>query len=220
MHIADGILNMEVLIGGGLVALAGLTVGLRSLNQERIPRVAVMSSAFFVASLIHVPLPPASAHLVLNGLIGVTLGWAAFPAILIGLFLQAVFFGHGGFSALGVNTANMAIPAVMCYYLFRPARRSLGLKLPGDSAIVFAAGFSVGFFAIALSTGLWMASLAAAGSEFLLLARTGVLVAIPLAVIEGLVTGFAVVFIAKARPELLRSPENDRPGKEAADASA
>ena len=46
--------------------------------------------AIFVASLVHVPVGPSSMHLVLNGLLGLLLGWAAFPAILVGLLLQAV----------------------------------------------------------------------------------------------------------------------------------
>lgn len=47
--------------------------------MESIPKVGVLSSAFFVATLIHVPVGPSSIHLVLNGLMGVMLGWAAFP---------------------------------------------------------------------------------------------------------------------------------------------
>ena len=38
----------------------------------------LLGAAFFVASLIHVPIGFSSAHLILNGLLGVVLGWAAF----------------------------------------------------------------------------------------------------------------------------------------------
>jgi cobalt/nickel transport system permease protein len=38
-----------------------------------------------VASLIHVPIGPSNAHLILNGLVGLLLGWGAFPAILVAL---------------------------------------------------------------------------------------------------------------------------------------
>lgn len=33
-----------------------------------------MTAAFFVASLIHVPIGPTSVHLLLNGLLGVVVG--------------------------------------------------------------------------------------------------------------------------------------------------
>src|SRR5512134_805693 len=121
VHIVDGALAAPVLIGGAAVAAIGVGVGLRSIEPERMPQVGLMSAAFFVASLIHVPLGPSSVHLLLNGLAGIVLGWAVFPAILIALLLQAVFFGYGGLTVLGVNVAVMAVPALVCSYAFRPA---------------------------------------------------------------------------------------------------
>ena len=61
---------------------------------------------------VHVRVGPSSAHLLLNGLIGVVLGRRAVLAILVGLTLQAILFGHGGFLTLGVNTCVMALPAL------------------------------------------------------------------------------------------------------------
>jgi len=74
---------------------------------------------FFVASLIHIPIGPSSAHLVLNGLVGVLLGWAAFPSIFVGLVLQALVFQFGGLTTLGVNTFAMAMPGVVVYFAFK-----------------------------------------------------------------------------------------------------
>lgn len=62
-------------------AAAAIAVGGRRLDSAAIPRVAVLSAAFFVVSLIRVPLAPAAAHLVLNGVIGVLLAWCVFPAL-------------------------------------------------------------------------------------------------------------------------------------------
>lgn len=39
-----------------------------SVDSARLPHAALLSAVFFVASLIHVPIGPADAHLVLNGL--------------------------------------------------------------------------------------------------------------------------------------------------------
>jgi len=74
MHISEGICSPPVLAAGLGLAVAGVAYGLRKIDTESIPRVGVLSSAFFVASLIHVPIGPTSVHLVLNGLMGLLLG--------------------------------------------------------------------------------------------------------------------------------------------------
>ena len=60
MHIVDGVLATPVLIGGAAITVAGIGLGLRALPMERIPVAGMMSAAFFVASLIHVPVGPTS----------------------------------------------------------------------------------------------------------------------------------------------------------------
>mgnify|MGYP000653403121 CR=1 FL=1 len=55
--------------------VAGTAAGLRKLDYDRMPQVAVLSAGFFVASLVHVPIGPTNVHLVLNGLVGLFLGW-------------------------------------------------------------------------------------------------------------------------------------------------
>ncbi|MBW1891935.1 MAG: energy-coupling factor ABC transporter permease, partial [Deltaproteobacteria bacterium] len=77
MHISEGILSAPVLIAGGGAAIAGTALGLKAIDYDRISTVGILSSAFFVASLIHVNVGPSSTHLVLNGMVGLMLGWAA-----------------------------------------------------------------------------------------------------------------------------------------------
>ncbi len=126
MHISEGVLSPAVLAGGAALAAVGTAIGLKKMDYEAIPRVAILSAAFFVATLIHVPVGPVGLHLVLNGLMGLLLGWLAVPAILIALFLQSLLFQFGGLTVLGVNTVIMALPAVVCFYLFRPFLRRQG----------------------------------------------------------------------------------------------
>ncbi|MCC6699218.1 MAG: cobalt transporter CbiM [Candidatus Hydrogenedentes bacterium] len=196
MHIAEGIIPGPVLGAGALLAAAGVAAGLRKLDEDRMAPVAVLSSTLFVASLIHVPVGPAAAHLVLNGLAGLILGWAVFPSFLVALLLQAVFFGYGGLTTLGLNTLNMALPGVVCYYLFNhPLMGSSGRK-------TFVLGFAAGAMSIALSCAMLCASLLTAGRELLVLAQGVFLAHIPLMILEGLVTGSAVVFLRRVRPEV------------------
>lgn len=196
MHIVDGALSNPVVIGGALAAAGGIAMGLRSLDLERIPTAGVLSASFFVASLIHVPIGPSSVHLILNGLAGLLLGWAAFPALFVGLLLQAVFFGFGGLTVLGVNTLNIALPAVVAGLLFRSL---IGRGSPVAGAIWGGIG---GAFAIAATTIMVGVSLAMSGDEFLPAAKLVFFAHIPVMVIEALLTGFAVLLARKVKPEL------------------
>ena len=128
MHISEGILSAPVLLGSGAVAATLTAVGLKKLDFDRIMNVSLMTATFFVASLIHVPLGPGSIHLVLNGLLGIILGWACFPAIIIALLLQALFFQYGGITVLGVNMIIMALPAIISFYIARPWLKTNGKK--------------------------------------------------------------------------------------------
>jgi cobalt/nickel transport system permease protein len=198
MHIAEGYLSAPVLVGGATLAAGGVVMGLRRMEFEQVPHVAVLSSALFVSSLIHVPIGPASTHLVLNGLAGLILGWSVFPALLVSLLLQAVLFGYGGLTTLGVNTLNMALPGVVCWWLFR--RRIIAAR---QESAAFTLASMAGVLAVALGAAMTGASLLACGPEFRM-AAWGLIVAHgPVMVIEGLVTGFVTVFVRKVRPELL-----------------
>lgn len=199
MHITEGILPAPTLAAGAGLAVAGIAVGLRRLQPEDLPRAGMLSAAFFAASLLHVPAGPVSVHLVLNGLVGLLLGWGAFPAIFVGLSLQCLFFGHGGLTVLGVNTVIMAAPAVACHYLFLP--RGPGRSTPAT----LRKGFAAGAFATVASACLMGLTLGSAGAEFRLLA-TGVAASYGiLALVEGGVAAFALSFVSRVRPEMLRA---------------
>lgn len=196
MHIVDGALANPVVISGAVAAAGGIAMGLKTLDLDRIPTAGVLSASFFVASLIHVPIGPSSVHLILNGLAGLLLGWAAFPALFVGLLLQAVFFGFGGLTVLGVNTVNIALPAVMVGLLFRPM---IGRGTPMSGAVWGGIG---GAAAIALTTGLVAFALALSGDEFLPAAKLVFFAHIPVMAIEALLTGFAVLLARRVKPEL------------------
>ncbi|MBW6520136.1 MAG: cobalt transporter CbiM [Desulfoarculaceae bacterium] len=196
MHISEGILTGPVLLGGGALTIIGTTIGLRRLNYERIMTVALLASTFFVASLIHVPIGPGSAHLLLGGLMGIILGWAAFPAILTALLLQALFFQYGGLLVLGVNTFNMAAPAVLCGLALRP-------WLHRGKSRQLSAGFLAGFCSLLLSALLTAAALWLSDPGFSHAAAILVAANVPVMVIEGCITFFIVGFLARVQPEIL-----------------
>jgi cobalt/nickel transport system permease protein len=199
MHIVDGALSNPVVIGGAFAAAGGIAMGLRSLDLDRIPTAGVLSASFFVASLIHVPIGPSSVHLILNGLAGLLLGWAAFPALFVGLLLQAVFFGFGGLTVLGVNTVNIALPAVVAWLI---VGRMIGKGTPVHGAIWGGIGGAIAIVGTTLVVAL---SLALTGDEFIPAAKLVFFAHIPVMVIEALLTGFAVLLARKVKPELFLS---------------
>ncbi|KPJ76085.1 MAG: cobalamin biosynthesis protein CbiM [Deltaproteobacteria bacterium SG8_13] len=196
MHISEGVLSGPVLISGAVLAAAGTAVGLKKIDYDRIARVGILSASFFVASLIHVPIGPASIHLIMNGLVGLLLGWAAFPAILVALLMQGVFFQYGGITTLGVNTMIMALPAVICYHLFAP------LLAKGRKAVL-AAAFGCGFCAVLLGAVIVGLALMFTEEKFLEVATLVVTAHLPVMIIEGLITAFTVVFLQKVQPSML-----------------
>src|SRR5947209_2681484 len=94
VHISDGVLLPSWEWAGFAAAALLALFGAWNVRDEEIPRVAVLTAAFFVSSQIHVQVPGGpSTHLLLNGLLGVVLGRRALLAVPVGLFLQAVLFG-------------------------------------------------------------------------------------------------------------------------------
>ncbi len=139
VHISDGVLQPPWEWGGFAVAALLALFGAWRIRDEEIPRVAVLTAAFFVSSQIHVQVPGGpSTHLLLNGLLGVILGRRALLAVPVGLFLQAALFGHGGFYSLGVNSVVMGLPALLAGLLFAGLRRLPWLRRPWFRAALVA----------------------------------------------------------------------------------
>ena len=204
MHISEGILSAPVLVTGAALAVAGISVGLKKMDYEKIPQVAVLSSSFFVASLIHVPIGPSSVHLVLNGINGLLLGWMCFPSILVALLLQAILFQFGGVTVLGINTVNMALPGVICYYIFA---RLINRE---NRFVYLIAAFLCGFLSVFLSGILVALSLWFTEESFISAAKLIVLGHLPIMIIEGIITLFCVAFLKRVKPRLLRGIHGKR----------
>jgi cobalt/nickel transport system permease protein len=271
VHISDGVLATPWLVIGFVGMVDLLVPACIRVRDQEIPRISLLTSAFFVASLIHIRIGPTSAHLLLNGLVGVVLGWRAGLAIPIGLFLQAALLGHGGITSLGVNACVMTLPALAAGGLFRAFHRIVGSQRAGlQSVLVFGSAmawllclaFSVSLLLTNRATGLrqldpgpavrftfqaatlivaaaiavvavWLERREAAGPEFSVGLALGVfsvlatatlnacvllwggaedwhslvllvfVAHLPIAVLEGIVLGFTVSFLARVKPEML-----------------
>ncbi len=196
MHISEGVLSGPVLASGAALAVVGTAVGLKKLDYDRIAQAGVLSASFFVASLIHVPIGVTSAHLILNGIVGLLLGWAAFPVILVALLLQAMLFQFGGITTLGVNAIIMALPAVICHHAF-------GGLVRKRAALADIGAFACGFGAVFLGAVIAALALMFTEENFWKIAGAVVVAHIPVMIIEGFVTAFCVRFLKKVHPQML-----------------
>lgn len=271
VHISDGVLAWPWLAGGFALTALLLWLATWRLHEEEIPRVAILTAAFFVSSLIHVKAGPTSIHLLLSGLVGVVLGLRAGLAIFVGLLLQVFLMQHGGWLSLGVNTCVMTAPALLSFVLFQmlhrvpwikePIARSvlvglgtlvwiysavysvtlvcntsltslesfavdlanermLDLRLLAAALIVagivvvierrlentpeFPLGFLIGELSVLATAWLNCVVLLAGGETNWPVAPLILVIAhLPFAVVEGVVLGFVVGFLAKVKPEML-----------------
>lgn len=197
MHFAEGVLSAPVLLVGTGLSTVGIAVGLKQLDFERMPQVAVLTAAFFIAALIHIPIGPGSVHLVLHGLLGIILGWAVFPAIAVALFLQAVLLGFGGLSVLGINVLVFAGPALVCFYLFNPAIRRMTSK---KQAVFY--GMATGIVSVSLSVVIMALSLGFTGKAFTAIIYLLWIAHLPVMVIEGIIISLMIGFFQQLRPQL------------------
>ncbi len=197
MHISDGVLSGPVLAAGwaGAAVLAGATM--RNMDMEEVPKLAVIAGVFFVASLVRFPIGAASVHLILNGLVGVILGKRAFPAILLGLILQAILFGHGGVSVIGVNAVMLGGGALVAYGFWQLRHM---VSFPKRDIIFGGLSGAVGVLA---SGCVLSAVMVTTGDEFIAVAKAVLWIHVGIMIFEGLVVAACVGFLIKVRPDML-----------------
>jgi cobalt/nickel transport system permease protein len=193
MHIADGILpvawcGVAHAATWPLVYWSG-----RRTQPPEIVKMGLLASALFAVSLVHVPFAGTAIHVGLLGLAGVLLGVRALVVVFAALLLQALLFQHGGLLALGVNALNMSAGALAAGLVWRIRAGGAGAR-----------GFACGFIGVMLPATLVGLEFLAAGYGKGFLALAGLYSAV--AVLEGLITSTAVVFLTRTKPAALEFP--------------
>jgi cobalt/nickel transport system permease protein len=198
VHIADGILAPEVWIAGFVITGIILAYTLYRTKAEEIPKISLVTSAVFVASLIHIPLGPTSVHLIFAGLAGVLLAEKAYPSVFIALLLQAFLFQHGGITTIGINTVIIGVPALVSYGIFVVGVNHTRFE---QRLVIF--GGLAGGVAIVLAVVLTSIALLFGGEEFLGVVALLAVAHVPVIVIEAVIVGSVVGFLKKVKPEML-----------------
>lgn len=188
MHLAEGVLSPVAIVATSVGAAAFVAYGLRALRPELMPLAALAGAAFFAASALRVPIGLGSAHLLLNGLAGLLLGWAVVPVVLVALLLQILLFGFGGFSVLGANLLVLGVPAVLAHYAARPLLGARPRLAGAIAAIVAVTGSALIAAAILALEG---------GDRYGTLIGALALAHVPIVIVEAFVTAFATDALAR-----------------------
>ena len=208
MHISDGVLGLPVVIGSSAAAAGLLAYSIKGVKEQELPKIALMSAVFFTGSFIHFNIGASSVHLMLSGIIGLVLGRRTPIAVSAALLLQMLGFQFGGLSSYGANVFDVAVPTMLLSYFAKPF---LGKSKKTD----FICGFLCGGISVILTVVFVSFMLIESNLRFgfgPFSAVTGLMLGhIPLALIEAVVTGFAVRMIVQIRPEILDIRKEVRP---------
>ena len=215
MHIAEGIITGVPAAGytlGGLALVGWGTWRMKrfvAASPEKKPLLGMGGALIFFVSLIPIPaFTGTCSHPCGTPLIAILLGPAMGTTLAaVSLLLQAAFFAHGGFGTWGANVVALGLCGSVCGWgSFRLARK-LGLPL-------WLAGFAgglIGDVMVYAASGLILA-LALAQAPTPQYSFNGYLAAIyaaylptqlPIAIGEMLITGLALQYAFKQRPEVL-----------------
>lgn len=210
MHMADALVSPAV--GGAMWGISAAMIGYcsnrvkKSLDDRTIPLMGVLGAFVFAAQMINFTIPAtgSSGHLGGGLLLAVLLGPSpAFLTIASILIVQALFFADGGLLALGCNIFNMGlIPCMVAYPLvYKPINGQVT-----SPAKIFTGSMVAAIIALQLgSLGVVLQTLLSGITDLPLRSFILFMQPIHLAIgfVEGLATASIVLFIFKARPDIL-----------------
>ena len=165
MHIPDGFVSPAVAIAGGAVAVAGLALCVRragrDATEQQLPLAGLSAAAFLVLSAPVIPIAVGTEGHLLGGTLAVTLlgPWLGPVVITVVTVVQALFFGDGGLSTLGLNVVNLAlVPAAVGYPVLLGLRRLLprgpvGLAVAAGVAAAISVLTAAGLFTLEYAVG-------------------------------------------------------------------
>jgi cobalt/nickel transport system permease protein len=218
MHMADALISPAT--GGAVWAV---TAGLISycskkvkeeLDDRKVPLMGVLGAFIFAAQMINFSIPGtgSSGHLGGGLILAVILGpYAAFLTVASVLTIQALFFADGGLLALGCNIFNLGF--FPCFIAYPLIYKTITGAVPTKGKIIAASlaagivGLQLGAFSVVLETLFSGISELPFGTFVMMMLP----IHLAIGIVEGLATAAVVVFVFKARPEILRSASESRP---------
>jgi cobalt/nickel transport system permease protein len=218
MHMADALISPAV--GGTLWAATAGLIGYSSkkagkeLDDRKVPLMGVLGAFIFAAQMINFTIPAtgSSGHLGGGMILAILLGpHAAFLTMASVLTVQALFFADGGLLALGCNIFNLGF--FPCFVVYPFIYRKMVDNNSSRGRILVAALFSAiislqaGAFCVVLET-VFSGISELPFATFVLLMQP---IHLAIGLVEGFTTAAVVIFVRKARPEILSAAAGSTP---------
>ena len=216
IHLGEGsfplwALIVWTLLGTGLIGAIVYRIRKGGIETHQIALAGIGAAASFAVFQLNIPVW-GGIHMNLTGLVGILAGplLGALIALVVNVFSAAL--GHGAVGLIGANTLVNATEAIFAYYAFKTL-----LRMDWD---IFPASTSAATIGLSAGAILMGAIIVISGVNGSALPRGDLTIAVAglvglnlgVAVIEGLLTGFIVQFLASVRPDLVGLV--DRPNQE------
>ncbi len=222
MHIPDGLMDPTVsaigwveflVVFGAVLLLAGSRI-----KEKNLPRVAVLSAGIFVAQMLNFPIGGGTTgHLVGGALFAIIAGpMVAIIGMTVVLLIQALMFGDGGITALGLNALNMAVIAPLTgwgvYTLLKTMTKKAGRASSAASGfVVCAAAWASVFVAAAACAAELAVSYAVSAGAYGIAATVSVPAMLGMHAIvgvgEGITTAGVLAYLWSVLPDTFTSAE-------------
>lgn len=210
MHVSDALISPPVALSAGIISFALIGLAAKKIKDndkpDIIPLMGVMGAFVFAAQMINFTIPGtgSSGHLIGGILLASVLGpWCAFITLASILIVQCLFFADGGLLALGCNILNMGATSCLLAFpfIYKPIVgsdfKTWRIMVASIAASVFA--LELGAFAVTVETEISQVT-ALPISLFL---KFMLPIHLAIGLIEGIVTGSLIIFIAKNSPQTL-----------------
>jgi len=207
IHLGEGSFPLWALalwtaLGVALIAVVVDRIRRGGIETRQIALAGIGGAASFAIFQLNVPVW-GGVHMNLVALVGVLAGplLGTLVALVVNVFSAAL--GHGAVGLLGANTLVNASEAIVAYYAFRAL-----IRMDWDVFPASASAATVGLFVGSVLMG---AIVVVSGVNGSALPRADLTVAVAglvglnlgVAVVEGVLTGFVVQFLASVRPDLV-----------------
>lgn len=213
IHLGEGSFPLWALIfwtllGIGLIGAVVYRVRKGGIKTHQIALAGIGAAASFAIFQLNIPVW-GGIHMNLTGLVGILAGplLGALIALVVNIFSAAL--GHGAVGLLGANTLVNATEAIVAYYAFKVL-----MEMDWNSFPASASAATLGLSAGAILMGAIIVISGVNGSTLprgdLTIAVAGLVgLNLGVAVIEGILTGFVVRFLASIRPDLVGLVNHD-----------
>jgi cobalt/nickel transport system permease protein len=184
------------------------------MDDVTIPLMGVVGAFIFAAQMINFTIPGtgSSGHLGGGMILAILLGpYAGFLTVASVLVVQSLFFADGGLMALGCNIFNLGFfPCFIAYpFIYKNIAGTIlsEKRLFAAASICGVVGLQLGAFSVVLQT-LFSGVTELPFGTFVLLMQP---IHLAIGFVEGLATAAVVLFVWKARPEIIKSVSTSVP---------